>query len=130
MLQKIDHIGIAVKDINAALVFYQQGLNLNPHIEEVPAMKVRVAKLTVGESTLELIQPLTGEEAVTKFLEKKGEGIHHICLKTDNVMALTKEMIDKGYKPVYPEPKVGAGGHKVNFLSPRDTFGVLIEILE
>ncbi|MFA5795152.1 MAG: methylmalonyl-CoA epimerase [Candidatus Brocadiia bacterium] len=130
MLQKIDHIGIAVKDINTALAFYQQGLNLNPHIEEVPAMKVRVAKLAVGESTLELIQPLAGEEAVTKFLANKGEGIHHICLKTDNVMALTKELIDKGYKPVYPEPKVGAGGHKVNFLSPRDTFGVLIEILE
>lgn len=130
MLQKIDHIGIAVKDINAALAFYQQGLKLAPHIEEVPAMKVRVAKLPVGESTLELIQPLAGEEAVTKFLEKKGEGIHHICLKTDNVIALTKELMDKGYKPVYPEPRTGAGGHKVNFLSPRDTFGVLIEILE
>lgn len=130
MIKKIDHIGIAVKDINSALVFYQQGLKLESHIEEVPAMKVRVAKLPLGGSTLELIQPLAGEEAVTRFLEKKGEGIHHICMETDNVITLTKELMDKGYKPVYPEPRTGAGGHKVNFLSPKDTFGVLIEILE
>ena len=127
---KLNHIGIAVKNIDTALPFYQKGLNLIPHIEEVPAMKVKTAKLELGNTVLELVQPLEGEQAVSKFLEKRGEGIHHICFEVPDIKEMMKHLESAGYKPLYPEPKIGAGGHLVNFLSPKDTSGVLIEILQ
>jgi methylmalonyl-CoA epimerase len=127
---KLNHIGIAVKSLKTSLLFYQQGLELNPHIEEVPAMKVKVAKLTLANTILELIEPLAGEEAITKFLEKRGQGIHHICLEVDDIKQAMQNLQNKGYQPIYPEPKTGAGGHLVNFLAPKDTAGVLIEILQ
>lgn len=127
---KLDHIGIAINKIEAALPFYQQGLGLTPHIEEVPAMKVRTAKLPTANMVIELVEPLAGEEAVSKFLEKRGEGIHHLCFAVANIKDTMKQLQAKGYKPIYPEPKVGAGGHLVNFLSPKDTSGVLIELAE
>ncbi|HLD35114.1 MAG TPA: methylmalonyl-CoA epimerase [Planctomycetota bacterium] len=129
-MMKLDHIGIAIKKIETALPFYQQGLGLEVHIEEVPAMKIRTAKLPTANMIIELVEPLSGEEAVSKFIEKRGEGIHHLCFAVENIRDTMKQLQAKGYKPIYPEPKVGAGGHLVNFLSPKDTSGVLIEIAE
>jgi methylmalonyl-CoA/ethylmalonyl-CoA epimerase len=126
---KLNHIGIAVKSIEKNLSFYQNGLGLTAHIEEVPAMKVKTAKLLLANTILELVEPLIGEEAVTKFIEKRGEGIHHICFTVENIKLMMKELETKGYKPLYAEPKIGAGGHLVNFLSPKDTSNVLIELL-
>ena len=125
---KLNHIGIGVKSIEKTLPFYQNGLGLTAHIEEVPAMKVKTAKLSLTNTILELVEPLTGEEAVAKFLEKRGEGIHHICFGVEDIKATMKQLEAKGYKPLYTEPKIGAGGYLVNFLSPKDTSGVLIEI--
>mgnify|MGYP001580052190 CR=1 FL=1 len=127
---KLDHIGIAIKKIETALLFYQNGLGLTPHIEEVPAMKVRTAKLPAANMVIELVEPLAGEEAVTKFLEKRGQGVHHLCFTVENIKETMKQLEAKGYKPIYAEPKIGAGGHLVNFLSPKDTSGVLIELSE
>ncbi|MEW6027557.1 MAG: methylmalonyl-CoA epimerase [Planctomycetota bacterium] len=127
---KLDHIGIAVKKIETALPFYQNGLGLEEHIEEVPAMKVRTAKLPTANMVIELVEPLEGEQAVNKFLEKRGEGIHHLCFAVEDIKETMKQLEARGYKPLYPEPKTGAGGHLVNFLSPKDTSGVLIEIAE
>lgn len=127
---KLNHIGIAVKKIENALPFYQNGLGLAPHIEEVPAMKVRTAKLATANTVIELIEPLEGEQAVSRFLEKRGEGIHHLCFEVPDLKKAMAELAGKGYQPLYPEPKVGTGGHLVNFLSPKDTAGVLIEILQ
>ena len=134
---KLDHIGIAIRKIETALPFYQHGLGLTPHIEDVPAMKVRTAKLPTANmaglpigTVIELVEPLAGEEAITKFLEKRGEGIHHLCFAVENIRETIKQLQAKGYKPIYAEPKVGAGGHLVNFLSPKDTSGVLIELAE
>jgi len=127
---KLDHIGIAIKKIEKALPFYQNGLGLTPHIEEVPAMKVRTAKLPTANMIIELVEPLVGEQAVSKFLEKRGEGVHHLCFAVENIKETMQQLESKGYKPLYPEPKVGAGGHLVNFLSPKDTSGVLIELSE
>jgi methylmalonyl-CoA/ethylmalonyl-CoA epimerase len=125
---KLNHIGIAVKSIEKTLPFYQNGLGLTTHIEEVPAMKVKTAKLSLTNTVLELVEPLAGEEAITKFMEKRGEGIHHICFGVEDIKEMMKQLEAKGYKPLYAEPKIGAGGHLVNFLSPKDTSGVLIEI--
>jgi len=129
-MMKLDHIGIAIKKIEKALPFYQNGLGLTPHIEEVPAMKVRTAKLPTANMIIELVEPLVGEQAVSKFLEKRGEGVHHLCFAVENIKETMQQLESKGYKPLYPEPKVGAGGHLVNFLSPKDTSGVLIELSE
>lgn len=127
---KLNHIGIAVKKIENTLPFYEKGLGLSPHVEEVPTMKVKTAKLHTENTVLELIEPLEGEQAVTKFLEKRGEGVHHLCFEVKDIKKAMAELTGKGYKPLYPEPKIGAGGHLVNFLSPKDTSGVLIEISE
>jgi len=130
LYMKLNHIGIAVRNIETALPFYQKGFNLQVYLEEVPAMKVRTAKLTVDNTVLELVQPLEGEQAVSKFLEKRGEGIHHLCFEVADIKQMMVQLEATGYKPLYPEPKTGAGGHLVNFLSPKDTSGVLIEILQ
>lgn len=127
---KLNHIGIAAKNIENALPFYQKALRLTAHIEDVATMKVKVAKLQTENMTLELVQPLEGEEPVSKFLEKRGEGIHHICFEVADIKTMMKHLEESGYKPLYPEPRTGAGGHLVNFLSPKDTAGVLIEILQ
>lgn len=128
---KLDHIGIAVKSIEKALPFYQDilGLALKGR-EEVAGMKVKVAKLKTANVTLELIEPMIGEAAVSKFIEKRGEGIQHICFEAEDINATTNYLVAKGYQPVYAEPRIGAGGRKVNFLSPKDTFGILIELVE
>ncbi len=126
---KLAHIGIAVRNIDQALKLYQQSLGLSlKGTESVASMKVKVAKLDTGNTVMELIEPLPGETAVSKFIEKRGEGIQHLCFAVDDIKAVTQELIEKGYKPVFSEPRPGAGGHLVNFLSPKDTFGVLIEL--
>lgn len=127
--RRVDHIGIAVANLETALSFWRDKLGLALEgIEDVPDMKVRVAKLRIGETRIELLSPLPGEEAVAKFLEKRGEGIHHICLAVPDAAAATAEMRGKGLSPVYASPKAGAGGHQVNFLPPKETGGVLIEV--
>ncbi|MFH1232093.1 MAG: methylmalonyl-CoA epimerase [Planctomycetota bacterium] len=146
---KLNHIGIVVKKIEDALPFYQKGLGLNPHVaersgvpsltgsrqgttvgEEVPAMKVKTAKLSLENTVIELIEPMEGNETVSKFLQNRGEGVHHLCFEVEDIKKAMADLTTKGYKPLYPEPKMGAGGHLVNFLSPKDTSGVLIEIAQ
>ena len=125
----LNHVGIAVRSIEDALPFYRL---LEPgarvEIEEVPDMKVRVAKVHLSNACLELIQPLAGEQAVTRFLEKRGEGIHHVCLEVPDVDAATLDLQARGFQPLYPAARDGSGGMRVNFLSPKDTRGVLIEL--
>lgn len=127
--ERVDHIGIAVRDLEKALSFWRDRLGLPIEgVEDVPEMKVRVAKLRVGETRIELLCPLAGEEAVTRFLEKRGEGIHHVCLAVPDADAATAELKGKGVTPVYEAARTGAGGHRVNFLPPKETGGVLIEV--
>lgn len=128
---KLAHIGIAVRSIAGSIGFFRDVLCLQVlSMEDVPVMKARVAKLSTGNTIIELIEPLPGEQTVAKFLDTRGEGIHHICLEVGDIKAATEELIKKGYHPVYDEPKTGAGGHKVNFLFPKETHGVLIELSE
>jgi methylmalonyl-CoA/ethylmalonyl-CoA epimerase len=129
--KSLDHIGIAVKSIEAALPIFEKGLGMKlEHIEDVEQMKVKTAKLSTGNTIIELIQPLAGEEAVSRFLEKKGEGIHHICLAVADIEGACAGLAKLGFKPIYPQPKTGAGGKKVNFLSPKDACGVLVELCQ
>ncbi|OHB74537.1 MAG: methylmalonyl-CoA epimerase [Planctomycetes bacterium RBG_16_59_8] len=127
-IKKIDHIGIAVTDAEKAEETYCGMLGLSKvHAEILKEMKLKVVTVAVGESRLELLEPLAGEATISRFLQAKGEGIHHICLEVADVHAATKELKEKGFRPVWDEPRTGAGGRLVNFLHPSQTHGVLIE---
>lgn len=126
----LDHIAIAVKSIPASKKVYEDmGLTFAPEIEEVKDQKVLTAFAHVDVNAhIELLEPTSSESTIHKFIDTKGEGIHHLCFKVKDVRAKTQELTDKGYKFIYPEPRIGAGGCLVNFMHPKSTGGVLIEL--
>lgn len=129
-MSKIDHIGIVVRDIREALEAYEGALGLAVReIREVPDQKVQVAFLPVGESTLELVQPLTDDTGIARFLEKRGEGIHHICLEVEDIEAALARLRELGVPLIDEVPRQGAHG-RVAFVHPKGMHGVLIELAE
>jgi methylmalonyl-CoA/ethylmalonyl-CoA epimerase len=128
----LDHIAIAVKSITASKKVYEDlGLAFAPNLEEVAEQKVLTAFAAVdAHAHIELLQPTSQESTIQKFIEKKGEGIHHLCFRVSNLRAKTEELRDKGYVFIYSEPKIGAGNCLVNFMHPKSTGGVLIELSE
>lgn len=126
----LDHIAIAVKNIqNAKKIYEDMGLVFSPEIEEVKEQMVLTAFAQVDQNAhIELLEPTSENSAIFKFIESKGEGIHHLCFKVVDVKAKTSELTAKGYKFIYPEPRIGAGGCLVNFIHPKSAGGVLIEI--
>jgi methylmalonyl-CoA/ethylmalonyl-CoA epimerase len=126
----LDHIAIAVKSIPDAKKIYQDmGLVFAAEIEEVKDQKVFTAFAHVDtHAHIELLQPTSEESTIHKFIESKGEGIHHLCFKVPDVRTKTAELTQKGYRFIYPEPRIGAGGCLVNFMHPKSTGGVLIEL--
>lgn len=130
MIGKIDHVGIAVRSIEEARRFYEaMGLHVE-EIEEVPQEGVRVAMIPCGESRIELLEPTRDDSAVATFLEKRGEGIHHLCLGSDDVSADDGALREAGYRVLRPEPTAGAGGATVQFVHPKSANGVLVELSE
>lgn len=131
MLKKIDHIGIAVKDLEKALCFYrdQVGLEL-AGIEEIEEQKVKVAFLPVGESKLELLETTDPTGPVGTFIEKKGEGFHHISFLVDDLETRLEQLKARGVELIDQKPRRGAGGAKIAFLHPRSTGGILIELCQ
>jgi len=131
MLQKIDHIGIAVKKITDTLPFYQQQLGLKKvHIEEVPQQKVRIAILSIGESNLELIEATSPDSPVAKFIAKRGEGIHHIAFEVTDIKSSLKNLDRNGICLVHSEPQAGSRNTQIAFLHPKSTFGTLLELVQ
>jgi methylmalonyl-CoA/ethylmalonyl-CoA epimerase len=131
LVKKIDHIGIAVHSIENALPFYTNILNLTLlGIEEVESEKVKIAFLKIGDSKIELLEPLTKESAIANFLEKRGEGIHHLALGVDSIEDRINEIKEKGIRMINDTPKPGAGGAMVAFMHPKSTGGVLFEYCE
>ena len=126
----LDHIAIAVKDISSAKKIYQDmGLTFAAEVEEVKDQKVLTAFAHIDTNAhIELLEPTSAESSIHKFIESKGEGIHHLCFKVPDIKAKTLELTNKGYKFIYPEPRLGAGGCLVNFMHPKSTGGVLIEL--
>ncbi len=128
MLQKIDHLGIAVKSLEEAIAYYEKALGLEcEKIEEVESQKVRTAFFQVGDTHIELLEPTSEESPIAKFLAKNGEGIHHVAFATDDINAQLECARDSGCKLINQEPVPGAGGKKVAFLHPKSTHGVLTE---
>ncbi|AIY05340.1 hypothetical protein Plano_1375 [Planococcus sp. PAMC 21323] len=130
-MKKVDHIGIAVRDLNAVLPYYTETLGLPlMKIEEVESQKVRVAFIDAGNIKLELLEPMAEESAIFKFLEKKGEGIHHIAFGVEGIEERMEELREKGVQLLNDQPKPGAGGAMVAFLHPKSSNGVLYELCE
>lgn len=131
MARRIRHIAIAVKDIEKARALFSM-ISGAPASEaqEVPDQRVKVSFIDTGETKIELIQPTAGNVGVAKFLEKRGEGLHHICLEVDNIEATLTEYKRQGIRLIDEQPRIGAEGHRVAFVHPQSTGGVLVEVEE
>ena len=128
MIDKIDHIGVAVHSIEEAKGFYETlGLEVE-EIEEVESEGVRVAMIPCGESRIELLEPTRPDSPIQTFLERRGPGIHHLCLGTDDVEADDARLRAGGLRVLRPEPTIGAGGCRVQFVHPKSAGGVLLEL--
>jgi len=128
---KIDHLGIAVRKLEEAVEAYKEILGVEPvEIEEVPQEKVRVAMFKVGDSYIELLEGMSPDSAISKYIEKRGEGIHHIAFRVENIEKAIEELKDK-VRFVYDKPRVVANGKRIiNFIHPKSAHGVLIELVE
>ena len=128
---KIDHLGIATKGIEEALRFWQDALGLeNVHTETVEDQKVRVAMLPIGESRIELLEPTADDSPISKFLEKRGGGIHHIAIEVPDIRAALEKLRSEGARVIDEEPKIGAEGCLVAFVHPVASGGVLLELVQ
>jgi methylmalonyl-CoA/ethylmalonyl-CoA epimerase len=128
-LTHIEHIGIAVSDLKSAIKFYEDVLGLDCYaIEEVPDQKIRTAFFRIGETKIELLESTDPEGPIGKFVEKRGEGIHHIALAVENVKSALDEMEIKGVQLIDKQPRKGAEGLSIAFLHPKSNFGVLTEL--
>ena len=130
MTAKINHIAIVVENIEQALAVYRDAIGLSlAHIAEEPAEQVRVAFLPTASGEIELIQPLTDDSGVAKFLARRGEGLHHVCFEVDSIEATIREMTARGLD-VLGEPRVNERGETYIFVHPKSAHGVLIELYE
>lgn len=131
MMRNVDHIGIAVNSIELSSNYYIHTLGLKLlAIEEVPSQKVRVAFIDAGNIKLELLEPINDEGPIATFLEKRGEGVHHIAFGVSDIRSRMAELNEKGVQLLQNEPKLGAGGAEVAFLHPKSSFGVLYELCD
>ncbi|HEX2122854.1 MAG TPA: methylmalonyl-CoA epimerase [Thermoanaerobaculia bacterium] len=129
MPTKLDHIGIAVRSIEDAAIYRLLGLTVD-HVETVETQRVKTAFLSVGDSNLELLEPTGPDSTIARFIEKRGEGIHHICLRVDDIDAHLARLKEAGYRLINEAPVPGAHGCRVAFLHPSAGNGVLIELSE
>lgn len=131
MIQQIDHLGIAVKDLDTAIAYYQEALGLTCQgREEVASQKVRTAFFHVGEVHLELLEPTAPDSPIAKFLEKQGEGLHHIAFRVDGIEAQLQQASAAGVRLIHEVPFEGAANKLVAFLHPKSTHGVLTEFCQ
>lgn len=131
ILKKVDHIGIAVKSLDETIPYYTETLGLTVlKIEEVASESVRVAFIDAGNVKLELLEPMSEQSAIHSFIEKKGEGIHHIAFGVEGIDERMIELREKGVRILNEQPKIGAGGAQVAFLHPKSSFGVLYELCD
>ena len=128
-MTKLDHIGIAVRSLDAAKIYESLGLTIE-HTEVVATQGVRTAFLSVGDANLELLEPTGPDSAIAKFIEKRGEGIHHICFRVNNIEEHLVRLKKQGFRLINEVPVPGAHGCRVAFLHPAAGNGVLIELSE
>jgi methylmalonyl-CoA epimerase len=128
---RLNHVGIAVRSLEEALAPYRDGLGLQvAEIEEVASEQVKVAFLPVGDTRIELLEPTGDDSAIARFLSRRGEGIHHLCVEVDDIEAALERLRRAGVPLVDETPRPGAGGCRVAFVHPKGMAGVLVELLE
>ena len=129
-VKKINHIAVAVNDIEGALSFWRDGLGLDvDHIEDVPSQKAVVAFIPVGDSEVELVKPTADDTGVAKFLAEKGGGMHHLCFEVDDIAAMLADLKSKGIRLINETP-LELPGRKMAFVHPKSTGGVLVELYQ
>ncbi len=129
MINQIDHLGIAVRSLDETVPVYERALGLRcEHREEVPSQKVRTAFFDVGGVHLELLEPTAPDSPIAKFLTERGEGVHHIAFRTDDIVGQLAQAAGAGVRLINDKPFDGAGGKLVAFLHPKSTHGVLTEL--
>lgn len=129
-IKKINHVAIAVKDIEAALDFWESKLGLKlDYIEEVPSEASRVAFIPIGDSLIELVQPTRDDTGMAAYLEKRGEGMHHLCVEVENIDETFNRLKEQGVRLINTEPQV-LPGRKMAFIHPKAANGVLVELYE
>ena len=130
MIQKVDHVGVAVQNLEETIKVYEElGLQLNG-TEVVEDQKVKVAFMPVGDTEVEFLEATSEDSPIAKFIEKKGAGVQHIAFRVDNIEEALKEMSEKGFRLLDEKPRYGAGGARIAFLHPKSTTGILIELCE
>jgi methylmalonyl-CoA/ethylmalonyl-CoA epimerase len=131
MVNKIDHIGIAVKNLDEALNFYENVLGLkSAGTEIVEEQKVKVAFLPIGDTEVELLESTEEDGPIARYIEKNGQGVQHIAYRVDDIEKAIEDMKEKGIRMIDEKPRYGAGGAKIAFCHPKSTFGVLIELCQ
>ena len=130
MIKRVHHIGIAVKDLKESAALFEGLLGVKPHLEEAPCQKVNEAVFKVGEGMeIDLMEPTGSDSTVAKFLESRGEGLHHIALEVDDINEELKAMTKKGFRLIDEEGREGVAG-QIGFLHPKSVNGVLVELLQ
>lgn len=131
MVNKVDHIGVAVSNLEDSIKFYEEILGLKLHgTEVVEEQKVKVAFMPIGDTEIELLEATSPDSPIAKFVEAKGQGVQHIAFRVENIEKALEEMKSKGIRLIDEKPRYGAGGAKIAFLHPKSTNGVLIELCE
>jgi methylmalonyl-CoA/ethylmalonyl-CoA epimerase len=129
MIKKIAHIGIAVKNLYTAKEIYKKLFQSEPSAEEiVEEQKVKVVKFTVGESTIELLEAISPDSPISKFIDKRGEGIHHIAYESDDIKAELERLDGEGFELINKEPRIGSDNMQIAFIKPSSVSGVLTEV--
>lgn len=130
-ITKINHIAVAVSDIDKSLSFWRDALGLElAELRDVPAESAQIAFLPVGGTEVELVRPIIDDSGLAKYIEKRGQGMHHLCLETDDIEAMMLQLKEKGVQLINESPRTGADGKKYAFIHPKSTGGVLVELYQ
>jgi len=130
-IKRIDHIAILVDNLEETLSFWTEALGIRlSHVEEIPDEKSKVAFLPLDGNEIELVMPTTTDSGLTRYLEKRGAGMHHLCLEVDNIDEMLKHLRDKGIQLINETPITGSGGKKYAFIHPKSAYGVMLELYE
>jgi methylmalonyl-CoA/ethylmalonyl-CoA epimerase len=130
-IKKIHHIAVLVENIDESLKFWQDSLGIQPsHITDIPSEAARTAFLPLGGAEIELVQPTATDTGLSRFLEKRGEGMHHLCLEVDDLRSMLSQLSSKGVQLINEEPRVGDDGRLYAFIHPKSTHGILLELYQ
>jgi methylmalonyl-CoA/ethylmalonyl-CoA epimerase len=130
-IKRIDHIAILVDEMDKTLQFWSEALGMEvSHIQDIPAEAAQIAFLPTGDSEIELVRPTTGDSGLAKYLEKRGPGMHHVCLEVDDIDGMLAQLKEKGIQLINEQPRTGANGKQYAFIHPKSANGVLVELYE